>query len=64
MVFFTLGCHTLVRHEDVDSMEDSETSEESNLDDDTGLLSSDNTSDDFLSYSGCRSPWCKVKKQK
>ena len=64
MVFLLWVCRTLVRHEDVDSMEDSETSEESNFDDDTGLLSSDDTSDDFPSYCGRRSPRRKVKKQK
>ena len=63
MVFLLWVCCTLVRHEGVDSMEDSETSEESNLDDDTGLLSSDDRSD-FFSYSGCRSSRHKVKKQK
>ena len=50
MVFLLWVCRKLVRHEDVDSVEDSITSEESNLDDDTGLLSIDDTSNDLASY--------------
>ena len=48
----------------VDSVEDSITSEESNLDDDTGLLSIDDTGNDLASYPGYKSPQHKVKKQK
>ena len=64
MVFLLWVCRKLVRHEDVDSVEDSITSEESNLDDDTGLLSIDDTSNDLASYPGYKSPRHKVKKQK
>ena len=64
MVFLLWVCCTFARHEDVDSVEDlCKTSEESNLDDDTGLLSSDDTSNDLPSYSDCKSPRYKVKKQ-